>query len=99
MNFVIRRDEWLRGEGFNQSSLLRTRDGKRCCIGIYGRALGIPDEDMRDVPAAPVNDPRWPQWIGDGIYEANDQIGLDEERREARITKIFGKHGDSVVFE
>lgn len=43
-SFVIKRSEWLRGEGATESRLLRSTDGKRCCVGIYARALGVPDE-------------------------------------------------------
>jgi hypothetical protein len=41
----INRAEWLRGDNMH-SCLLRERDSKRCCLGIYGRALGIPDRFM-----------------------------------------------------
>lgn len=47
--FVIKRSEWLRGEGTIPSRLLRIKDNKRCCVGIYARALGVPDAQLRDV--------------------------------------------------
>jgi hypothetical protein len=40
----ISRSIWLRGEGANKSFLLRSSDGKKCCLGIYLSALGVPDE-------------------------------------------------------
>lgn len=41
--FTIRRSIWLRGEGRNASSvLLRTSDGRQCCVGIYLESVGVP---------------------------------------------------------
>jgi hypothetical protein len=46
---VVKRSEWLRGEGAAMSSLYRARDGKRCCIGFACRQmLGVTDEQMSD---------------------------------------------------
>ena len=44
--FTISRKEWLRGEGAQNSFLLRESDGKRCCVGIYAKALGVPDDKL-----------------------------------------------------
>lgn len=57
MKLEINRAEWLRGEK-HESCLLRDIDGKRCCLGIYGRALGIPDHVMLDAgqPERPKED-------------------------------------------
>jgi hypothetical protein len=32
---IIKRSEWLRGEGSKNSYLCRNDDGKKCCLGIY----------------------------------------------------------------
>lgn len=42
---VIDRNVWLRGDP--RSYLLRY-DGKRCCIGIYLGACGVPDEKLKN---------------------------------------------------
>jgi len=39
----------LRGEGKDDSYLLRQRDDKRCCLGFYGQACGIADDDLRSL--------------------------------------------------
>lgn len=44
MKLVIDRRVWLRGEGGEGSYLLRESDGKRCCLGIYLKSLGVSDE-------------------------------------------------------
>lgn len=40
---TISRKEWWRGK-YNSRLLLE--NGCRCCIGIYGKAIGVPDEMM-----------------------------------------------------
>lgn len=61
MELTIDRKVWLHGEGQDRSFLLREPDGKRCCLGIYLAALGIPDESLRG-KASPA-----------GIYRALDR--------------------------
>lgn len=52
MKLVINRRVWLRGEGSENSRLLREEDGKRCCVGIYLSALGVPDEMLKNATTA-----------------------------------------------
>ena len=59
MKLTIDRLEWLRGEGPLRSKLLRDSDGKRCCVGIYAQALGVPDEKILDCA--------WPNRMGEDI--------------------------------
>ena len=49
MKVVVKRSEWLRGEGASSSSLYRPNDGHRCCLGFVGLACGLTDSDMRNV--------------------------------------------------
>lgn len=51
MKFTVEKKTWLRGEGCSESYLLREDDGKRCCLGFYGQALGIDDADLISAPA------------------------------------------------
>lgn len=48
--FKIDRGEWYRGKGSRGSALL-LKDGMRCCLGIFGRAIGVPDKCMLGVGA------------------------------------------------
>lgn len=48
----IPRDIWLRGEGTDESYLLRTSDRKMCCVGIYLKECGVSEEKMCDVKDA-----------------------------------------------
>ena len=44
MKLVIDRATWLRGEGHEQSYLLRECDGKMCCLGFFALACGLHPE-------------------------------------------------------
>lgn len=48
----IDRSIWLRGEGSEDSRLLREGDGKQCCNGILLEALGVPRELLADRTSA-----------------------------------------------
>jgi hypothetical protein len=43
MVLKIDRATWLQGEGGVRSYLFRREDGKKCCLGFYGKALGVED--------------------------------------------------------
>lgn len=47
----IDRSRWLRGEGPEDSRLLRSTDGKMCCLGFCLLELGKTEDEIRDVPA------------------------------------------------
>ena len=44
--FVVDRSKWLRGEGFQDSFLLRPADDKQCCIGFLAGACGFTKEHI-----------------------------------------------------
>lgn len=52
--FTVKRATWLRGEGDEDSRLLRPSDGKMCCLGHYCLAAGLAADDIKDMetPAA-----------------------------------------------
>ena len=49
---TIDRAVWYRGQGPEESKLLRSEDGRRCCIGLYLQACGVPDNALRGKPVA-----------------------------------------------
>jgi len=51
MKLVIDRKTWLRGEGVDNSYLLRGKDGRRCCLGFLASQCGILDEYLMRVEA------------------------------------------------
>lgn len=51
MKLVIDRTMWLRGEGADCSKLLRSSDGKMCCLGFLCLAHGMEGRKIEDVPS------------------------------------------------
>jgi hypothetical protein len=112
-SFTIDRKIWLRGIGPEQSLLLRESDCKKCCLGIYGTACGIPDKAMLNVesPDQVKNSfaKRFGQWMFDGYDDVsdvcsqlmthNDNESLKPKEREKRITAGFAKAGIKVRFK
>jgi hypothetical protein len=108
MKLVIDRAKWLRGE---KGYLLRSTDGKRCCVGIYLSSLGVPDDAMCDLGTAyAVHEkvdllPAEAKWlvtdedcIACRLYEENDDRALPESSREDSIALLFAKRGVEVEF-
>jgi hypothetical protein len=60
---TIKRSEWLRGEGFTASKLLRPEDGKKCCLGVLSlQLLGATEDQIKGVDApARVPEISWPE--------------------------------------
>lgn len=48
MKLVIYRDSWLRGEGEENSKLLRSSDNKLSCSGFFCLACGVSRQDITD---------------------------------------------------
>lgn len=120
MKLIIDRRIWLRGEGdaddnpADPACLLRESDGKRCCVGIYLRALGVPDSELKGVREAQGvrGLPADAHWLVDShehrmiqnsqagldLYDLNDAKRPGGVVREARIRKKFAEHGVEVRF-
>jgi hypothetical protein len=112
MKLIIDRKIWLRGEGIEDSYLLRSKDGKKCCIGILCSTLGVPDNELFNKRGAQrLINFELPAWLGPvtannfmteldifRAYDANDQIGLPEDEREKLVAEIFARHDIEVEF-
>ena len=61
-SFTINRKKWLRGEGDDDSRLLRSTDNKMCCLGFLGKACGISSACLsgRGMPNT-IRMPEWPR--------------------------------------
>jgi len=46
LNVIVKRSEWLRGEGNGRSYLLRESDGRKCCLGEALIAAGVNKENI-----------------------------------------------------
>ncbi len=108
-SFVISMKEWLRGQP-GDSFLLRD-DGQRCCVGIYLKACGVPEERLELVQAAAgvAEVSGIPDWMLEAVshcgvrsaigqlYWTNDH-GSDDAERKAAITAQFAAKGITVTF-
>lgn len=113
IKFTVWRDEWLRGQGTETSSLLDA-DGKRCCLGHLARDLGAKDSDLVEVrsPRGALGDVDWPGFLlsrdldspirnsADAfeLMRINDSTYGTEEERERVLTELFAEHGIDVEF-
>lgn len=101
----IDRKIWLRGEGPTHSSLLRSRDKRQCCIGIYLSACGVPPCQLLDRGEPyPGSLPDEADWLGMRdenalpLFRLNDDEKFDDVYREEKIRDEFIKHGVEVTF-
>lgn len=99
MKLVIDRSKWLRGEGSSKSSLLRTSDGKMCCLGFLGLACGIAPDRLKGNSNPHDVTGRWPSWLLHhevcySLMNANDVARVDE----GRIAALFAANGVEVEF-
>lgn len=99
---VIDRSIWLRGEGGNNSYLLREEDGKKCCLGIYLGACGTPDELLSGhVGTGQIVLPEEAKWLdqgADAFMIVNDDPHTPASTRERGIEALFASHGIQVTF-
>lgn len=110
---VVKRSEWLRGEGMSGSRLYRPSDGKRCCIGFACRQLlAMSDEDISDRHALwrPEAIDGWMAahsvasaegWVGDWLedaYDLNDLRGISDADRERALIALGHEHGIDFQF-
>jgi hypothetical protein len=88
MKLIIPRDKWLRGEGGDDSYLLREEDQMQCCVGFYLEACGIARDDLvgvrtaQKIPFPLPNECRWlvenldkeptPSFHASRLYQLND---------------------------
>jgi hypothetical protein len=75
MKLVIDRSKWLRGEGSDDSYLLRNEDGKLCCLGFYAQACGLETEAITNV-ATPAQVPKYANIWGDGACWLFDESNV-----------------------
>lgn len=111
--FTIQRSKWLRGEGNTKSSLLRTEDGKQCCLGQVMSQCGVPDNELRevgepsDISDQDIEIEALCEWdlgtrhqhpsIG-RMIEINDDEETEEFERESRLCELAQQAGFSLQF-
>lgn len=94
----IDRSKWLRGEGAENSYLLRSADNQMCCLGFVAKQLlGMKDDQISGVPEIEIhrlaNAVPSKSYVAlnnavDELYTANDAINLEAHEREALLKEI-----------
>lgn len=109
VDFVVKRSEWYRGQGSQNSELLRF-DGKRCCIGFVGQQCRIDDADLRGQATVEEVYPSesyrlFPVWMKvphspslNLAYRINDDVDIDDDEREKQLKALFALQGDTISF-
>ena len=91
-------EEWLRGEGSYSSRLYRPEDGKKCCVGFFALAKGIPLDKIWNINEY-ANIGYGPDpFLKAGIYDTNDNQNTTDESKIKNLTEQFKKLGHEIEF-
>lgn len=109
MEFTVKRSEWLRGKGSDESYLLR-EDGFKCCVGFFCLAAGLSPkqieddkeiekkhDDMRHDLFMDFYNITRTSWAAD-VYCTNDDTRIRDAEREERLTRMFLNRGHIIKF-
>ena len=102
MELVINRKRWMRGT--DEGLLLSSTSRRMCCVGFYARKLGMKPCEISDIPG--LEDTKRGRdvctWVDHNdlgkLYNVNDESTITDREREAKIRKLFKKHGVRVKF-
>lgn len=109
MKLVIDRTKWIRGEAVERSFLIRPEDGKSCCLGFLGCAIGISRETLWS-KRMPWGEKDWEpsDWLfqldSQNRYTVhrlamiNDDQSLTEPEREEKLKREFAAVDVEVEF-
>lgn len=113
LRVVIVRAKWQHGR--DGDSALVCEDGKQCCLGFVGKAIGFTDEDMAGVAMpSDVGPERWPDgmvvksvttygWldseISNKLAAINDSSATSRDAKELALRKWGPDAGIEFIFE
>lgn len=111
---IVERSYWLRGEGEENSKLLRTEDGKMCCLGFVCLAFGKTEDDIAECEAPSCFSSHSGRKIGFGTpliqedgsepqavvsaMQVNDHRHMDESQRESELKRLLLVVGVDLEF-
>lgn len=109
MKLIIDREKWLRGEGPDDSFLLRRDDKKMCCLGFYALACGLDQIDIcqtrepANIVGLLVGKADWLLKLDGGKIENSDSAKElmrinDADGDEKLIAQRFAENGVEVEF-
>ncbi len=102
----ISRKKWWRGNGSFGSALLKSGNGKMCCLGFDALALGLKRADILGL-GSPMQAGEIPGLVDTSgcdnikchnMMSINDDNNIDEELREKQLTALAKKVGRKFVF-
>jgi hypothetical protein len=69
MKLTIDRSQWLRGEGSENSYLLRKKDDKMCCLGFFSLQCGFDYLEIRGIKSPiSLHQSRWAEKTTEGSF-------------------------------
>ena len=108
---VIDCNIWLRGRERHGSMLLRTSDGKMCCLGIDLEAQGVSKAILANIPTPDglkdyiPNQRSWMLMSGgldsseaEYLMDTNDREDVIDTERKKKITELYAEQGVEVTF-
>ncbi len=103
--YTIDRKTWLRGEGWQNSFLLR-KDGKYCCLGQICLQEGVSKENLLGLasPVTLLNTYQINTWLTEdtGLMSVamgiNDNDETTDEEKEKTLIELFAKHEVTLTF-
>lgn len=113
-NIKISRAKWLRGEGGDESYLLREGDGKMCCLGQYLKQCKIRSTDLLNIYSPDDSYieqliPKQAKWLMDEdhlerskdcskMMAINDSQKTKDKQKEEKLIKYFAKNNVAAEF-
>ena len=111
LNLVIDKKFWIRGDGYEYSKLLRTSDGKMCCLGFLALECGLDEgriENMETPTDVGKNGSEFWDWLMEDngldsvectrVVRINDNSHVSDSERMRELYDIFSEHEIDVTF-
>lgn len=96
MKLIIERSKWLHGEGSEESRLLRSEDGKMCCLGFFALSCNLTPDHISDEPTPnEVGIRMWDQNVADWLWD--DASGLEAASYLSSDCQALMDINDSVI--
>ena len=108
--FTVKRKNWYRGKGSDESCLI-TADNKKCCLGFYALSCGLKKSDILKVRTpgeVDLSDKKWITFLlevgtdsveCDEAMEINDDQNISDKKREKLLKKLFKNQGIKIKFK
>ncbi len=104
MNITVKRSEWLKGVGNQNSFLCHPLTNEKCIIGFWALGCGYSEKEIKGIKGIVTlkeQDEERAKIFGniDFIHEAfewNDLTHIPDELRESKLEQIFEQAGHTL---